>query len=69
MGPERISVEEEGEVIPCIGTGDRKRAGTLQPCNSGKSGTKNLEAVSFRRKGESTRGCVKLKGEKNLKQE
>ena len=45
MSPERVSVGEEGQVIPCWGTENRKGAGT----NSGReSGARNLEAESIR---------------------
>ena len=40
MSPERVSVREEGEVIPCRGNENRKGAGT----SSGESGARNLEA-------------------------
>ena len=56
MCPERVSVGEEGEVIPFTGA-EVKGAGT----NSGKSGTRNLKAESIRSRAESTGGCVKLK--------
>ena len=36
------SLERKGKVIPCKGTKDRKGTGT----NSGKSGTRDLEAES-----------------------
>ena len=41
-------------VIPCRGAEDRTGAET----NSGKSGTRNLEAESIRSRAESTGGCV-----------
>ena len=40
---ERGYVGEEGEVIPCCGTKDRKGAGT----NSGESGMRNLDFLHF----------------------
>ena len=48
--------ERKGKVIPCGGTDDRKVTGT----NSGKSGTRNLEAESTESRAESTGGCVNL---------
>ena len=43
MSPKRVSVGEEGKVIPCRWTEDRKGAGT----NSGESVTKKLEAENI----------------------
>ena len=57
MSLEGVYIGEEGEVIPCRGTEDRKGAGN----NSGKSGARNLLGESIRSREESTGGCVKLK--------
>ena len=57
MSAERVSVREEGEVVPCRWTENRKGAGT----NNGESGARNLEAESIRSGAESTGGRVKLK--------
>ena len=57
MSSEGDSAAEEGKVIPCRWADDRKGAGT----NSGKSGTRNLEAENISSRAESTGGCVNLK--------
>ena len=44
------------KAVACRGAKDRKGVGT----NSGKSGTRNLEAKSIGSRAESTAGCVKL---------
>ena len=49
--------ERQGKVIPCRAAEDRKSVGT----NSGKSGTRILEAESIWSRAESVGGCVKLK--------
>ena len=46
--------ESKGKVIPCTMAENGNGAGT----NSGKSGTRNLEAESIRSRAESTGGCV-----------
>ena len=60
VGFERVQREvlsdRKGKVIPCGGTEDRKDTGT----NSGKSGTRELEAESIGSRTESTGGCEKL---------
>ena len=42
MSPERVSFGQEGKVIPCRWTENRKGAGT----SSGESGARKLEAAS-----------------------
>ena len=56
MSAERVSVREEGEVVPCGWTKNRKGVET----SSGESGARNLEAESIRSRAESTGGRVKL---------
>ena len=48
--------ERKGKVVPFRGA-EVKGAGT----NSGKSGSRNLDAESIRSRAESTGGCVELK--------
>ena len=57
MSPEGDSAGEEGKVIPCRWTENRKGTGTT----SGESGTRNLETENISSRAESTGGCVNLK--------
>ena len=50
-------MKRQGKAIPCRRAEDGKGAET----NSGKSGMRNLEAESIRRRAERTGGCVKFK--------
>ena len=52
-----ILLERKGKVIPCKWAADRNGTGT----NSGKSGTRNLEAESIRNRAETMGSCIKLK--------
>ena len=56
MSSERVSVGEQGEVIPCRWTENRKGTGT----NRGESGARNLQAESIRSSAESMGGCVAI---------
>ena len=54
-------MERKGKVIPCTGP-------KMEKDNSGKSGTRNLEAESIRNRAESIRGCVELRTVTDIRQ-
>ena len=55
--PRGFLSDRKEKVILCRGAEDKKGTDT----NSGKSGMRNLEAESIRRRAERTGGCVKFK--------